>query len=93
MLNRFLVAFAVAGVSLFAHAVESGRATFDVKGMTCASCPVTVKVVLKKQPGVSDVKMDAAKHTAEVRFDPAKISPDQLAQAVTQAGYPATARK
>ncbi len=49
--------------------------------------------MLKKQPGVDDVKMDAEKHTAEVKFDPAKVSPTQLAKAVTEAGYPAFARK
>jgi copper chaperone CopZ len=26
-----------------------------VKGMDCAACPITVKTVLKRQPGMSDV--------------------------------------
>ena len=93
MLNRLFAALVVAGAALAANASEERRVTLDVKGMDCATCPLTVKVVLKKQPGVDDVKMDAEKHTAEVRFDPAKVSREQLAQAVTEAGYPATARK
>ena len=93
MLKRVLAVFALGGIALFADANEAQKVTLDVKGMTCAACPVTVKVVLKKQPGVDDVKMDAEKHTAEVRFDPAKVSPDQLAKAVTEAGYPTSARK
>ena len=93
MLNRILGAVAVAGVSLVAIANDAQSVTLDVKGMDCAACPVTVKVVLKQQPGVSDVKMDAEKHTAEVKFDPARVSSDQLAKAVTEAGYPATPRK
>ncbi len=93
MLNRVFAALAMAGVALTANASEGQKVTLDVKGMHCASCPLTVKVVLKKQPGVDEVRMDAEKHLAEVKFDPAKVSPEQLAKAVTEAGYPATPRK
>jgi copper chaperone CopZ len=81
------------GATFGANANQTESVVLDVKGMTCATCPLTVKVVLKKQPGVDDVKMDAGKHTAEVKFDPAKVTPDRLAKAVTQAGYPAAPRK
>jgi len=93
MLNRLVIALAICGAALTANASEEQKVTLDVKGMHCATCPLTVKVVLKKQPGVDEVKMDAEKHTAEVKFDPAKVSPEKLAQAVTEAGYPATPRK
>jgi mercuric ion binding protein len=93
MTNRSLAALAFFAAATSANAGEMRNVTLDVKGMDCAACPVTVKVVLKKQPGVGDVKMDAANHTAEVKFDRAKVSPDQLAKAVTESGYPATARK
>ncbi len=93
MLNRVLAVFALGGIALLASANEAQQITLDVKGMDCAACPVTVKVVLKRLPGVDDVRMDAEKHTAEVRFDPAKVSPEQLAKAVTEAGYPTTPRK
>ncbi len=93
MLNRVLAALAVTGVAFAASASEAQKVTLDVKGMDCATCPLTVKVVLKKQPGVDEVKMDAEKHTAQVKFDPAQVSPQQLAKAVTEAGYPATPRK
>lgn len=93
MPNRLLAALAILGVSMTAGAGAAQKATLGVKGMTCATCPVTVKVVLKKQPGVEDVKMDGEKHTAEVKFDPARVSRDQLAKAVTEAGFPARGRK
>ena len=92
-LMRFMAALALFGTIFAVDASEAQRVTLDVKGMHCASCPPTVKVVLKKQPGVDDVKMDSEKHTAEVRFDPSKVSPERLAQVVTEAGYPATPRK
>jgi mercuric ion binding protein len=93
MTNRFLAALVLFAAAMTANAGEMRNVTLDVKGMDCVACPVTVKVVLKKQLGVDEVKMDAANHTAEVKFDAAKISPDQLAKVVTEAGYPATARK
>jgi copper chaperone CopZ len=50
-------------------------------------------VVLKKQAGVDEVKMDAEKHTAEVKLDPAKVTSERLASAVSGAGYPGSPRK
>lgn len=87
----------LAGIALVAalgtHASESRQATLDIKGMDCAACPVTVKVVLTRQPGVADVKVDAKQSTAVVTFDPAKVSADRLAKVVTETGYPATLRR
>lgn len=93
MSSRVIVAIAIAGTFLPAHAGELQKIALEVKGMRCATCPLTVKVVLKRQPGVEEVKMDADKRTAEVKFDSAKTSPERLAQVVTQAGYPAAQRK
>lgn len=90
---RILAAIALAGAASCAGAAELRTATLDVKGMDCAACPVTVKLVLEHQRGVSDVKMDAARHVAVVTFDPAKASADTLAEAVTEAGYPTKARR
>ena len=92
MLIRWVGAIALAGATMAVHAGELRKVTLDVKGMDCAACPVTVKVVLKKQPGVEDVKVDAERHTALVTFDPARVSPEKLAKAVTETGYPTTAR-
>ena len=92
MMNRMVAVLALAAAA-FAADARAQKIVLDVKGMTCATCPLTVKVVLKKQPGVEEVKMDALKHTAEVDFDPAKSSPEKLAKAVTDAGYPASPRK
>ena len=93
MLNRIAAGLALAGIALLANASELRTATLDVKDMSCAACPLTVKAVLRRQPGVTDVKMDAVKHTAEVAFDPAKVSQEQLAKAVSEAGFPASPRK
>ena len=93
MLRQFVVVVSLACGALAVHAGATRNVTLDVKGMDCAACPVTVKVVLKRLPGVDDVKMDDKSHTAVVKFDPEKVSPELLAQAVTDAGYPASFRK
>ena len=92
MLRR-LSAPAVLSLAFVAHAAASESVTLDVKGMDCAACPVTIKKVLKREPGVSDVKVDFKKATAEITFEPSKVSRERLAQVVTEAGFPSTARK
>ena len=72
---------------------ELRSATLAVDGMTCASCPLTVKQVLKNQPGVSEASVDYKTHRAEVKFDPVKVQPEQLAKAVTDVGFPTTVKK
>lgn len=72
---------------------EIRTATLDVKGMTCASFPLTVKQVLKKQSGVSEASVDYKTQVAQVKFDPDKVLPEQLARAVTDLGLPTTVMK
>ncbi len=58
-----------------------------ITGMTCASCSTRVAKALKKAPGVIDATVNLASEQAEVRFDPALVTPDRLAAAVEEAGY------
>lgn len=88
-----LTALAALSIAFAATAAAAESVTLDIKGMDCATCPVTVKTVLKKQPGVSDVKVDFKKAAAEITFDPGKVTPEKLAQAVTEVGFPSTPRK
>ena len=64
--------------------------TLDVKNMTCAVCPITVKKALEKVSGVTNATVDFDKKTASVTFDPDKASPATLAKATWDAGYPST---
>ena len=76
-----------------AEAGEIHTATLAVKGMTCSTCPLTVKLALGKQPGVSEVSVDYKAQSASVKFDPEKVKAEQLAAVVTEAGFPATVKK
>ncbi|MBX3376508.1 MAG: cadmium-translocating P-type ATPase [Phycisphaeraceae bacterium] len=75
---------------------ESGsapaRATLDVLGMHCASCVANVEAALKAAPGVRDVAVNLATEQATITFDPVSTTPDQLAKAVSDAGYEARTR-
>ena len=64
--------------------------TLDVPGMTCSSCPITVKKALSKVDGVQQVKASFEKREAVVTFDDAKTSVEKLSLASANAGYPAT---
>ena len=66
--------------------------TFDVPGMTCALCPVTVKAAMSKVEGVQSVEVNFDARTAHVIFDPALTDAAAISSASEQAGYPAIAQ-
>jgi mercuric ion binding protein len=64
--------------------------TLSVPGMTCATCPITVKKALTKVSGVSKVDVNLDRREARVTFDDAKASVESLTRATQDAGYPST---
>ena len=66
----------------------SQSAEFPVLGMTCTRCAANVERTLKKKvPGVLDASVNFASETAHVEYDPARVSPEDMAEAVKNAGY------
>jgi mercuric ion binding protein len=63
--------------------------TFAVEKMTCAVCPVTVTKAMEKVNGVVAVSVDLGTKTATVTFDDELTTSDAVAEASTNAGYPA----
>lgn len=61
--------------------------TLSIPGMSCAACPVTVKLALTQTPGVSRAEVNYEKRQALVYFDDAKTSTAALTQATANAGY------
>ena len=61
--------------------------TLGVKGMTCASCAVTVKKAIEKTPGVVNANVNLATNKATFTFDPNIISIDEIAKNVSKTGY------
>lgn len=88
-MRRLLLA-AVLAVPLAILAAEPQTVVLDVENMTCELCPITVKKALDKVPGVAATKIDLAKKTATVKFDPERTNVAALVKATTNAGYPST---
>ena len=67
--------------------------TLSVPGMTCATCPITVKKALSKVEGVSKTDVSYEKREAVVTFDDAKTSVQKLTKATENAGYPSSVKQ
>lgn len=76
-----------------ASAAESQSATLMVEGMTCATCPITVKKLLTKTPGVTTASVNIDTQLAQVTFDPDKTNAEKLAKVVTEIGFPTKVKK
>jgi len=71
-----------------ARAGESARTTLSITGMTCGGCAAGVKIQLKRMEGVTSYDVSYEKGEAEVRYDPAKTTPEKIAQSVAvKTGY------
>jgi len=90
-MNKYLSTLALVSSVLAAPAAFAGErtVTFAVDNMTCASCPYIVKSSMAAVPGVAKVAVSFQARTATVTFDDAKTSPDAIAAASMNAGYPA----
>ena len=67
--------------------------TLSVPGMTCAACPITVKMALSKVPGVSRTAVSFERLEAVVTFDDSKTNVEKLTKATENAGYPSSVKK
>lgn len=72
-----------------AQAPATATVVLHVDGMHCATCPLTVRTVLRRLDGVSDATVSTETKTARVTYDPARVTSERMARAVTDAGYPA----
>ncbi len=69
--------------------------TLGVKNVSCVTCAPIVKRTLSRLPGVSWVVLaeSAGAATATVSFDDGQVTPEALAAAVTNAGFPTHVRE
>ena len=61
--------------------------TLKIQGMTCNHCVMRVAKALKALPGIQDARVDLQKAEAVVSFDETKVTIDNMAAAVKDAGY------
>ncbi|NLC59154.1 MAG: copper-translocating P-type ATPase [Armatimonadetes bacterium] len=68
---------------------EPGRTQLllDIDGITCASCVARIEKALSRVEGVALAEVNLATSRATVTYDPARVSPERLREAVEGAGY------
>jgi mercuric ion binding protein len=86
VVSAIAVVFAV-GMSTASFAAMR-KVTLSVPGMTCPTCPITIRAALDRVHGVEVVKSNVEKRTVMVRYDDDKTTPAALRKATTNAGYP-----
>lgn len=65
----------------------AGELRFGVKGLHCASCVNNLEKMLLAASGVTAASVNLAQESAFVRFDPSVITPAEIYDVVTAAGY------
>jgi mercuric transport protein len=68
------------------------RVAFDVKNVTCPACSITIEKALDRVPGVTATHVDVEKAVVTVEFDAERTSAPAVAKAISEAGFPASAR-
>ncbi|MBM3607873.1 MAG: copper-translocating P-type ATPase [Alphaproteobacteria bacterium] len=69
--------------------VPSEHVELAIGGMTCATCSGRVESALKAVPGVLEAQVNLATETAYAKIRRGLVSPQQLADAIENAGYEA----
>ncbi len=65
------------------------REKLAIGGMRCAACAQIIEFRVRHLPGVSDFRINAATHRAELRWDPRRISLRDVVESISALGYSA----
>ncbi len=60
---------------------------FHIKGMHCSACSMNIDGTLEDLDGVIEASTSYAKGVAHVVYDPTKIQPSQMKQAIEKLEY------
>ncbi|MFN2341323.1 MAG: heavy metal translocating P-type ATPase [Halanaerobium sp.] len=66
---------------------EKSKISFDIDGMTCASCSAAVEKALNKSEGVYQANVNIATEKGSVEYNPEILSKNDFRQIVKNAGY------
>src|SRR5919112_594282 len=75
-----------AATTAHTHHVPVRRGTFELRGVHCLGCAGAVERVLREQPHITEVRLDWKNDVVHVRFDPARIGPEDIEEVITQTG-------
>jgi len=69
-------------------AAKNGRVSVAVEGMSCpTSCPAGIVAMLNRTPGVFSAEASFENKEANVEFDPVRVSPEKIVEAINNMGY------
>lgn len=83
------------GLEAATAAEESGtpahleKAVFAVSGMTCSGCEEAIKANVSSLDGVEQVSASHTEGKAEVSYDPGKVTPEKIREAIEKLQYKA----
>lgn len=63
------------------------KASFSVKGMTCASCVATIENCIRSVDGIFKVSVSLLGERADVTYDPKIINADTIAKEIQNIGF------
>ena len=69
---------------------ELAQVVLPVEGMTCVTCEWGIEKALSKLDGVVEAKASAAEQKVLVRYEPGKVTFEQMIEAVDSTGYKAS---
>lgn len=91
-MKRFVVLAALAATLSAPAWAAMKTVALSVPGMTCASCPVTVRAALKRVDGVKDIAVIGETYI-QVTYDDARTNVAALINATKNAGYPSSVKQ
>ncbi len=70
-------------------ATTTEHITFLAPDISCGHCVGTVQTAVSEIDGVAEVQASVETKFVDVDFDPARTSPEAIADVMAKAGYPA----
>ena len=74
-------------IEVFREGRSFKRISFEILGMRCASCAITIEKTLKKMKGVKSARVNFANKRATIEYDPSILSVIDLKRAIQNIGY------
>ncbi len=66
-----------------------GEVEFRIPNLVCEGCAEKIDGVLRPMAGVREIRANVPQKRIHVRYEPTKVQPEQLKDAVNQAGFQA----
>jgi copper chaperone CopZ len=70
-----------------ASSAASASVALSIEGMDCAACTAAIRTALKRLDGVRDARVSFVERRAVVEYEPDRVVPEQLVEAVNKLGY------